>query len=345
MRRTSLLLVTVCALACGTEQPPTGPEPLSSQLSIGSDDDGPPSEFDEWKTLMLEAPLPDVGCFQATYPVIGWDAVACGTPEEEYLFNVGGGSPGPYAIRNPSGPTFTSVEGTFRTSGLTTTNQFDNGTRTTHGGPKNWFSVQLNTNLYNTSKCSTGLPGCLGFQQFIYENHGNGGGQILIQYWLRDYGTGGCPSGWGHPPAPYNTACVKTNWGPTVNSHTITILDKVKLTGKISTNVFGQPVDVTALITNDQNISVTVAEASTGLNGQWTEADFNVYGHDGGTGAMFANGTSIEVHMFFSGTSHVPGDGWIVLPKAFTGEYNNLYLNPWDSAATLNNYGFVEHNP
>ena len=350
MRRASSLLV-MCALACGTDQgrletAGASAAILADAIEGAQNANAPPPTFAQWEEAMMATPLPDVGCFDATFPVPGWKEVACAVPEEEYLFDIGGPPPGvgPYAFRTSTNPTFTSVEGSFRTSGLTTTNQYDSKPRSTHGGPKNWFSVQLNTNHYSTSNCSSGGPGCMGIQQFVYENHGTGGGQICHQYWLTDFGPGGCPSGFGHPSG-YPNHCYKTNWGPTVNSHTITILDKVKLTGKITYNILGQAVDGVYLITNDQNISVKAVEASSGLNGQWTEADFNVYGHDGGSGAIFANGSNIEVYMFFSGISYVPGDGWFWAPKTHTGEYNNLNMSGLDSAATLSNYGFVEHLP
>jgi hypothetical protein len=115
MRGAMVVVLAMCGLACGTDPHELGEaRATSSELGVSADTNrtaqvGKPT-FAEWKAGMIDTALPDVGCFEATFPVAGWQQVDCAAPEQEWEYNMGGVWGDEYAIRNGSDPTFSSAE-------------------------------------------------------------------------------------------------------------------------------------------------------------------------------------------------------------------------------------------
>jgi hypothetical protein len=97
-------------------------------------------------------------------------------------------------------------------------------------GLPNAFSLQLNTNSFNTSICT---KPCQGWQQFVYSNLGGGsvfmqgGGSVFMQYWMLSYGTT-CPTGWN----TYGSDCWMNSSATGVPVQAIANLAQLSVTGK-----------------------------------------------------------------------------------------------------------------
>ena len=84
------------------------------------------------------------------------------------------------------------------------------------------FSLQLNTNTFNTSSCSGGA--CVGWQQFVFSNSSEA---AFIQYWLINYGTT-CPTNWNTYETTYGNDCWRNGNAVYVPVQTITNLAQLR---------------------------------------------------------------------------------------------------------------------
>jgi hypothetical protein len=168
-------------------------------------------------------PLPKAGCFVATHPSTEWQEVPCGpapqarpgpppspppAPQGPQLANGSvsietvGGSPGvdETASVQDAGQHISWAEGSFP-SVIGVTSETDSA------AGSNQYSLQLNSNWFNTSLCSGSKnPSCQGFEQFDYSQSNSSGpgyaGYVWIQYWLISYYNptacmmNCCPAGW-----------------------------------------------------------------------------------------------------------------------------------------------------
>jgi hypothetical protein len=181
-----LVAVTAPTLVVIQGTPSFATEPAVAQAAAPQ---APPSEatpaMESWRRQMVRTPFPKPGCYTSGYPETEWREVPCSTAEARpHPTN------GDYSARVSSG------------SILSATGLFDsvtgaNGETDSQAGA-NQFSLQLNTNSFDSPLCDKGNSGCA-WQQYIYDSPGN----VYIQYWLIN-NKQPCPSkSWKYnPPLP-----------------------------------------------------------------------------------------------------------------------------------------------
>jgi hypothetical protein len=304
----------MCNKACMTGfgcDPNTGrcvkssPSPLSAAWKV-------------WRTAMLRTPLPARGCFTASHPNKSWQKVPCTTPRiprvpaSKRPEMVGGG----IAFAAQSSGSISATTGSFDSVTGVTSETGLNGA--------NGFSLQLNTNPFPTKigGCDT-IPGCKGWQQFVYTNSGSAFGEGTFYYILLGYGPK-CPPGWtgGGDCTTGGTYAFTLNPGLA-----ITDLGKVSLTATASATGG----DTIVLTTPDGILHGANNDSVLQLAGAWHASEFNIFGEGGFDQAIFngpgpnSPGSTLVVRIAIDdGTTNAPtcqGGGW-------TGESNNLTLVP-----------------
>ena len=276
---------------------------------------------EQWRRTMSHI-AGDRGCYRADYPEKTWKSVPCSVapliphpPRKRtgpVVDAVGNGSD--YSAELPGGPLLTYGEGSFGTSAVVSETD----------GAADSYSLQLNTNQFASSACN-GVPGCTGWQQYIFDNNaaGSGTAALYIQYWLVNYPSP-CPAGYTfYPGGAGGSGCFKNSTAVAVPVQALINLSGLALTG---TAVDGG-LDQTTLSTGTSIYSTfgedTVLNASLG----WTTAEFNVFGYSSaGPLATFGSGTLLSIETMVSNgvTTAAP----TVLGEGFTFESNNLTLSP-----------------
>jgi hypothetical protein len=254
-------------------------------------------EFEAWRTTIKQTPLPDKGCFKASYPSTEWQQVTCTiAPNRPYLPARG---PKPPTVGN--GTDFTGV-----VSGLLSQAEgsfpFSSGISISHS-----YSLQLNSNFFKTPACTS----CSGWQQFIYSS--SSPSAIYMQYWLLGYGTS-CPSGWTESSG----SCYKNSSATDISGQPSTNLPYIYLTGKASGGT-----DTVLMDSPSGDISAVGADSVLDLEQGWNSAEFNVFGNGNGSEVSFSSDAALVVQIsLVNGTTNVPSYS----TGGFTGETNNLTL-------------------
>jgi hypothetical protein len=249
---------------------------------------------EDWHRAVLKGPPGRHGCFRASRPSTTWAEVPCskkrprhfGThgPIQPLPENVGASTP---TDSGQSSSPISAAQGFF--TGVSTTGESDSN------DGNNAFSVQLNSNKFSTPLCSA--P-CLGWQQFIFIQDGNGifdSGIVYIQYWMLNYlpSHNGCPPYWNQ--SGNHCWYVDSDQTPSVSTQDITELGAVRLVGTAG------PASDTATFFDSDGDSATASEGSSvlglGSAGRWTAAGFNIYGEGSGSQASFDAGTSMFVNL------------------------------------------------
>jgi hypothetical protein len=295
-------------------------------------------ERETWRRAILHTRRPKRGCFTATYPETAWREVPCKpTPPTKpfYPRRVGGvrlpntvGGTGPDFSAQPASGFISEGEGSFDSvSGVTS--------ESNTAGTANTYSLQLNTDNFKTSACST-YSACRGWEQFVYESSGT----AYIQYWMIRWGAQGASCRTPVSPSCDGSHVFSNGWCPfsipgttdvycarnaassiSPASEPASSLGVLKMTGTTS-GVNGNA---------DDEIAVTAGSVSTGpgdnyfpdLGNQWQIAEFNVFGDGGSDAANFNTGSTLVVRTSVaSGTALAPTCG----QQSFTGESNNLTL-------------------
>ena len=318
-----VLLLSSCGVGSDNESqpPPTTPPGGASAVAVNGSATASKAPRD-WRRAMSKLHPAKDGCFESTYPSTSWVEVPCGKPPSEPLRpgaglagtgataeTVGGGT-GDWVAKPPKG-TISWAEGSFPlVSGVTSESA---------NGLSNAFSLQLNTNYFQTPACQG--AGCQGWQQFVYNSDGS---QAYIQYWLLSYGGKNgttCPAGFmpGPPDPLFGHDCFRNSTGSALMPpETIGILDDIAVTGAAgSSDMLSVAIGPKVYILSQASIL--------GLNGgKWTAAEFNVFGDSGGDEAIFNPGSTITVQTLTdtptSASTPTCGSG------SFTGETNNLSL-------------------
>jgi hypothetical protein len=176
----------------------------------------------------------------------------------------------------------------------------------------NMFTLQLNSNFFNTSVCHGLGSKCQGFAQFVYDSSAN---QAFVQYWLINPGPS-CPSGWASVVGDCVQNAPSAIDGPS-GGVTIADLGDMKITGA------GASGGSLTLAVGGFIKSVPGGSVIPDLASNWGAAEFNVFGDGGGGNAVFNNGSTIVVRtQVDTGTNIAPDcviNGW-------TAETNNLDL-------------------
>jgi hypothetical protein len=300
----SLPLVFLLSFVASAQ--PGAPDPTKAATATTSPEatTQPPTAQKVWRQQMAKTPFPKPGCYTSSYPSTQWQEVPCSTAAPRpHPQN------GDYSAQVVSG-SLSSAMGSFEVvSGAT-------GEQDSKSAP-NHFSLQLNTNRFNSPLCDQGNPNCA-WQQFIYDDPGN----VYIQYWLiRNKQP--CPSqSWtyydGSAGAP---GCyINGNQATPRNNQAITDLAKLSLTGTSSSSEQSAMLEA-----SDGSLWGTPDGGDPlGIGSQWTNAEFNIVGWCCGSQANFSPnpGTTINVTVSVdNGTLNAPTQG-----PGFTAESNNLTL-------------------
>jgi hypothetical protein len=277
---------------------------------------------------MSRIPPPNKGCFNATYPKVGWQEVPCvKAPDRPYppaqggrSENVGNGTDwtATVAAGNPISSatgSFDSVTGVMSETGTTFGANCSNPVQNV----SNVFSLQLNSKPFTTrptgiAACQT-AAGCQGWQQFIYSSTAN---VVFMQYWLLGFGAT-CPAGWTSN-ASNGGSCYLNSSATTVPAETIANLGGMSLAASANTGFD----TVKILITGDvPSLSVSNQDSVLNLAPVWQDAEFNVFGDSCSSQAIFNGGSTIVVRtQVNAGARIVP----TCTVQGFTGETNNLNL-------------------
>ncbi len=289
-----------------------------------ADGDKPDDELQlaqsSWRDAIAATPTA-AGCFQATFPSMEWESVACtaapnrafGSPRAKLAGHEADAVAGPFIVGD--GADFalhvpgliTSSTGSFPTvTGVTSESD---------GGTRNGYSIQLNSNFMSGRPACRGVSGCLSWAQFVYSSEERA---VFIQNWL--IGIGSCPdSSWinaGGGDCFKNSAAVSA---PTI---AITSLASLKMTGTATSG--GN--DGLTFTNGSTAFKTSEADTVTGLAGGWHECEFNVIGDGGGSEAVFNRGASVRVEITASsGSTAAPT---CISNDGTTGETNNLNLGP-----------------
>jgi|CZKU01.1.fsa_nt_gi hypothetical protein len=322
---TPLLVLASCSSGPTEDPASSTAEALSANAATQATSSASPAPaHKEWHRAMSKTRSSSKdGCFQATYPSTTWVEVPCTKAPDYPLIPAQGGARAagaPETVGNNSGDSTSIASGTISWSEGSFPSVIGVNSEKANG-VANTYSLQLNTNKFNTSACN-GHSGCQGWEQFVFE--GTGGG--FIQYWLIGYG-GTCPSGWTNNGAPAGDCYRNSGTSAPVPAQAITNLANLSVLGSAGSS------DMLTIAVG--NVVYMISQASVlGLNaGGWTTSEFNVFGDSGGDQAVFQDpGTTIVVQTLTESvtpTENAPQCG----TSSFTGETNNLTLVPGSCCA------------
>ncbi len=316
--------------------------------------------FENWRAAIRHTPRPKSGCFTATYPQTTWVETPCqvlprlphrpargiGASGED----VGGGST--YGDIIATALVIGEAEGTLLS--VTTTGESDS----VMGA--NSYSLQLNANTFNTTRCQGAPSGvgpnkCYGWEQFNYDSDG----YIYIQYWLLDWGPKGasCPAqssqcdgkyvystGWCPFELYGETDCAIDSPTGSVTAFTAANLAGVSLTASAGgTN--GNLLDG-VMLTQPGAAAVSVAgwNEFPDFSVNWQQAEFNLFGAGNSSAANFNAGSTVVIQLSTDTESQAgPGCAY----DSLTGETNNLSIVDTTFVATDSLYPslvFTESN-
>ena len=290
-----------------------------------------------WRVYILETPLPQEACSEATYPELRWHVVPCGAAygnaiaEQDRDDQEGTVQPqlegfGGDVTLGVQSDSILGAEGSFESvTGVTSEES---------GGNRNSFSLQLNTNIFQTSTCngSQNYNLCHGWVQFVYDSSER---HALIQYWLQNYGNS-CPAGW-RPDNSGDGGCFRNSHTANTPGVTIADLANMRLFGSIG-GVFGNPTDdIVAIGIGNTFYAVASGNPIDGAKEAWQEMDFNIFG-DGSSSAeaVFNPGSTLVV---VDSISYASGTLPFSTVGGVSGESNNLNLTTTMPPMTVTSNG------
>jgi len=303
----------------------------------------------QWKAVMKQYSTPGEGCFHASYPNVSWEKVECsrGEPrahtehpqrtvdEAEVVGN--GNDYVAYAkglITSAAGIA-SIVKGVTSEKSVGVAAFGDGGIL-----GANEYSLQMNTNDQETTAACAGHSGCHVWQQYVYATdyfvspaHT---AAIFIEYWLLDWGSSNCPSGWNK----YGSDCWKNGSYGEVPDFGITELGDLEL----SASATAGGTDSFVLYGPSDTYAISGSDSVLDISSVWNKAEFNVVGDAGGSEAVFSSGSTIRVTLGLADGS--AGTPTCLANGGTTGETNNLSLG---ACSTWSLYGtggiqFTESN-
>jgi hypothetical protein len=193
----------------------------------------------------------------------------------------------------------------------------------------NDYSLQLNTNTFNSPVCSgAGTPGlCVGWQQFIYSQAQCSDGTtnsacVFMQYWLIGWGSTTCPSGawtyynnFGDDECYANSNVVVPPQQPISNLGNLAVIAEATA-GGMDAVIFSSGSSLYAVQNSDSMLGLGQAD--------WTAFEYNLVGDCCGGAATINSGAAITVRdSVDNGTMSAPtclGSNF----SGFTAETNSL---------------------
>jgi len=315
LRVIALASVLVSLAACHAGRPTVKPTPTNVEQQR------------QFQTDMAKVPLPKPGCFEATYPTREWHEVPCkAAPKYPQPPRHGAraqivGNNNDVSPKVPSGFISNAIGSFDSVTGVTSESGLINNTGATVA---NAYTLQLNTNFFGSTACAgSPNPGCLGWEQFVFENYGSAG-RAYIQYWLIRYNAA-CPAGGGWNQFSFSgdpdIYCWKNDSGGAVSvpAQPITNLGQMSLSGTVSAT--GDNVVFSSGGTAYSRAGDNAVNAAAG----WNVAEFNVFGDGGGGQANFNSGSAVVVR---TRTIYGGASAPTCLAQGFTGETNNLSFGP-----------------
>jgi hypothetical protein len=282
----------------------------------------------QWRTFMAKNPASEDGCFHASYPDLIWQKVACKTGEPrvrpwhaqskdevgEITGGVGQGN-NDYVAEAPG--LIAMALGYFDISGVLDETGIPIYNSSSITGPGE-YSIQLNTNRYESTSACAGHSSCRVWQQFVYATDyvEVGEAEVFMQYWLLDWGSTKCPSGF--QKSPNTTNCYRNSTLVPAPDVPVTDLGSVSLTG--SATAGGS--DVVLFMYNSEAYSTTLTDSILDISTVWDKAEFNVLGNGGGSQAAFNFGSSITVNIALDDGSYAAPT--CVAADGSSGESNNM---------------------
>jgi hypothetical protein len=288
-----------------------------------------------WRTAMAHNPASPEGCFHAAYPSVVWEAVTCHVlhplvhpvfhkPTSGAKFVTGNGNDyvaeaaGLISETLGSFPSVSDIK-TIKSAGVAAFGD---------GGilGANEYSLQLNTNFTGTTSVCAGHSGCTVWQQFIYatDYEVKGEAAVFMQYWLIDFGSSRCPSGF---ESDGEGDCFGNSAAATAPDQAITGLGSFTLSG---TAVAGGN-DTVVFNSGTEAYSITGKDSMLDISAVWKESEFNIVGDAGGSRADFNSGASVTVKVALTdGSTSAPT---CVADDGTTGETNNLNLGSCTATA------------
>ena len=207
------------------------------------------------------------------------------------------------------------------------------------GGSMDAYSLQLNSNFFETVACGT-LQDCVGWSQFVYENPpGSSQGTLFIQDWLvatNPSGFSSCPpdKGWEN----LGIGCVQNSpYGVNLPNVNVTDLGSVIETGEADSS--GDSIYM-AVGTREYGMKNVQGDGITDLSQHWEGAEFNILGDGGGDQASFNSGTKITVSI--QTDDDVKKKPTCPANSGTTAETNNLFFVRAPSKAPKLQYPSIE---
>jgi len=287
-----------------------------------------------WRETMHDLSAPESGCFHAAFPSTEWEKVECDAPSAYRPVpreTVGNGYD--VVAQAPKGHFFTSVKGSFPAM---------QGVKSEEdGGRANQYTLQLNTNFHYTAACD-GYSECQAWQQYVISSdfypiggHGpTGKTEVFIQDWLENYGVdeGGaniCPKGYTDSGKDINGGagddCFANSPAAVVYKGQIPITKLTEL--ELSATAKQGGTDSATAVYGKDAYKVSVTNSRTDIASVWSDAEFNVFGNGGASGAEFNSGSELLVKMALTyGSKTAPKLQPPSKRLGTTGETNNLTL-------------------
>jgi hypothetical protein len=280
---------------------------------------------EEWQRQISQVPVPKKGCFNSAYPSLEWREVPCGPrstfpnpPHTGPRANLVGNGNDITAV--VAGPNISSATGSFDSvtpAGVTIAGPWG-------GNPNspNAFTLQINSQFFTTPACA-GVPGCQGWQQFIYSQNQCGGPCVFMEYWLINFGPA-CPA--GQPWIQVGNSCFFNS--PSTPAPAITA---AQLQGTTLTGTAGAANDTVVLTSPGGGANAMANDNVVSLSTQWNTAEFNIFGDCCSTQTNFSAGTTVVTRTrVVNGTNNAPA----CVAQGFTAETNNLSFGPGAPAAS-----------
>ncbi len=300
--RTGLLIgmaLAACSASNDRKTPESSEAPAATPAAAAQGPKDP--RIEEWRKVVAKTPAPKEGCFTVTYPSTTWSEEACAPATSNPL---------PSPPRRPLGPAAKSLAGgegaplvgngtdwsaqtTSAITSATGTFPVVSGVSSEiSDGGVNGYSLQINTNVFGSTACAGGLPGCKAAMRVVFYGQS---GNADIWYVLVPYYQGttvNCPSAAWQGLAG-NCYLEESKYQLNIGAQPVTNLQNLSLSA-----VAGNP-----------NITMTISAGGTtaksigvpnfiGVGSGWTDAEFNIFGDgNGDTANIFSSGSGATIQV------------------------------------------------